>query len=214
MRGELNLVNFVCIYAALLVTIIGCEMFLSYLTKAYADDCVEVNDLIDEGQIVFNPLRYFDLLGTIVFPLLMLFFQAPILFGWSKSIWLNMQKVVDRYGWNLAILLASSGVFFHFFVAFLASVLHSYVLLEEVNFFLQYLILFNVFFVVIKLCPILPYDGLKILSYIGLKFGNNALMNFYWKLVPYGIFVLILIAITPLRQMILLPSNAILGFLL
>ncbi|WP_051420613.1 hypothetical protein [Helicobacter pametensis] len=201
-------------YLALLVTIIGCELCLSYVTKYYAQDCIEPNDLVIDGKITFNPLKYFDVFGTVVFPLAMIIFQAPLLFGWSKSLWLNMQKVVDRYGLNLAILLASSGVFFHFFIAFLSSFILSAKFLPQMAILWENLILFNVFFVVIKLCPIFPYDGLKILSYIGLKLGSDLLMRFYWMLIPYGMFVLILVILTPLRELILIPAVTILKFLL
>lgn len=213
--NEFNIENLVFAYCALLITIIGCEMSLSYLVRHYVPDCIEINDLVDEDKkISINPLKYFDALGTIVFPLLMLFFQAPILFGWSKSLCLNMQKVVKYYGLNLAILLTSSGVFFHFFIAFFASILISWNPLALLGSFWEFLVVFNVFFVVIKLCPLLPYDGLKILSYIGLKFGSDALMRFYWALIPYGMIVLIVLIVTPLREIIFVPASMILNFLL
>lgn len=215
MGNGLSLYDLFCSYVSFLMAIIGCQMFLGYLAKTYASDCIEANDLLDkEGKIIFNPLKYFDLLGTIVLPLLMLVFQAPILFGWSKSPWLNMPKVVRHYGWNLAILLASGGVFFHFFVAFFASVLHSSVSSKGINFFLEYLIVLNVFFAIVKLCPVLPCDGLRILSYVGLKFGNDTIMYFYWRLAPYGILILIVIGMTPLKQIIYVPVSAVLNFLL
>lgn len=213
--SNFDLQGIVFSYLALLVTVIGCELSLSYLTKNYALDCIENNDLVDsEGRVTFNPLRYFDLFGTIIFPLIMLLLQSPILFGWSKTLWLNMQKVVNRHGINLAIALASSGVFFHFFIAFLASCLMTWNPLAQLEGFWQTLVLFNVFFVVIKLCPILPYDGLKILSYIGLKFGSDALMRFYWMLVPYGMIILIILIMTPLKEILLVPASLMLNFLL
>lgn len=215
MLGDsLDIQSLLFAYLALLITIIGCEMSLSYWVKTYALDCIEENDLVQEGKVTFNPLRYFDVLGTIVFPLLMLVFKAPILFGWSKTLLLNMQKVADRHGLNLAILFASSGVLFHFFIAFLSSLIYSYNSIAQVSTLLEYLILFNVFFALIKLCPILPYDGLKILSYVGLKFGTDLFMHLYYKLLPLGIVILIVVFVTPLNQIILLPAQMILNFLL
>lgn len=215
MLNDFNWMNALYLYIALLITIIGCEMFFAYLSQNYVHDCIESNDLVDEqGNLIFNPLKYFDLLGTIIFPIAILLLQAPIVFGWSKSVRLDMQKLLMRYDLNSAILLSSGGIFFHFFISFLASILHSSFSILEIKLFLEYLIVLNVFLVVIKLCPVLPYDGLKILSYIGLKFGSDALFRFYWKIIPYGMIIFLVIAITKLNQIILIPAQWMLYFLL
>lgn len=215
MGNDLNPLTMLYSYVALLVGIVGCEMFFSYLVSSFAPECVERNDLIDEdGKITFNPIRYFDLFGTIIFPLVLLFFSSFVFFGWSKTLWVNLQKIINRYGLNMAILLSCSAVFFHFFVAFLASILASYIGDAHFELFFKYLIVINVFLVVIKLCPILPYDGLRILSYIALKFGSDAILRFYLMLVPYGLVVLIVIVLTPIANLIFVPVNLILGFLL
>lgn len=215
MGSDLNLFNLICSYAALIVTIVGCEMFFSYLVASFAPECTEENELINEdGSITFNPFRYFDVLGTIVFPLVLLLFSAPILFGWSKSLWVNLQKIINHYGLNMAILLSFSAVFFHFFVAFLASILISWIGDVRFDLFFEYLVICNIFFVVIKLCPILPYDGLRILSYIALKFGSDALLRFYAMLIPYGTIILVVIVLTPMANLIFTPVRLILNFLL
>lgn len=212
---DFNLFDLLCSYTALLVTIVGCEMFFSYLVASFAPECTEDNDLIDVGgKITFNPLRYFDVLGTIVFPLILLAFSSPFFFGWSKTLWVNLQKIINYHGLNMAILLSSSAVFFHFFVAFLASILISSFGDVSFKLFFEYLVICNVFFVVIKLCPILPYDGLRILSYIALKFGSDALLRFYAMIVPYGMMILIVIILTPLANLIFIPVRLILNFLL
>lgn len=215
MGSDFNVFNLICSYAAIVVTIVGCEMFFSYLVASFAPECAEANDLIDEdGKITFNPLRYFDVLGTIVFPLILILFSSQFIFGWSKSLWVNLQKIVNHYGLNMAILLSCSAVFFHFFLAFFSSILISYIGDAEFGLFFEYLVICNVFVVVIKLCPILPYDGLRILSYIALKFGSDALLRFYAMLVPYGMFALVIITLTPMINLIIVPVGLILKFLL
>ncbi len=38
----------------------------------------------DEGRITFNPLVHIDPFGTVIVPLVLLFFNSPFLFGWAK----------------------------------------------------------------------------------------------------------------------------------
>ncbi len=50
------------------------------------------------GRQSLNPVRHYDLLGTVVFPIIYLF-QGPILLGWSKDIPLttrNFRKYRDE----------------------------------------------------------------------------------------------------------------------
>lgn len=215
MGSDFNFLNLLYAYCALLIAIVGCELFFSYLVSSFAPECVEGSDLIDaDGKITLNPLRYFDPLGTVVFPLILLFFSAPIFFGWSKTLWVNLRRMMDNHGLNRVIALSSYAIFFHFFVAFLGSILLTYV--GDVGFrpFFEYLVISNVFFVVIKLCPILPYDGLRVLGYIALKFGSDWVLRFYAMLIPYGTIVLIVIILTPIANVIFIPVRLILNFLL
>lgn len=215
MGSDFDFLNLICSYAAIVVTVVGCEMFFSYLVASFVPECVEANDLIDVGgKITFNPIRYFDVLGTIVFPLILILFSSQFIFGWSKSLWVNLQKIIDRYGLNMAILLSFSAVFFHFFLAFFASILLSYMGDVEFRLFFEYLVICNVFVVMIKLCPILPYDGLRILSYITLKFGSDVLLRFYAMLVPYGMIAFVIVVLTPMINLISVPARLILKFLL
>lgn len=202
-------------YIALLITILGGAVVYAYIAYRYAQDCTEVGNISGErGVVSFNPIKYFDPIGSGLFPLIVICLQSPIMFGWSKNVLVDYPRVISKHGFNSAILLESSSIFFHFFIAFLSSLFLDFILIVEVAKLLQYVIIFNVFFACIKLCPILPYEGLRILSYIGLKSGNDMFARFYSFLALYQIFVLLVVFFTPLNQIILYPAMLVIGFLL
>ncbi|RDU69161.1 hypothetical protein [Helicobacter brantae] len=202
-------------YIALLITILGCAVVYAYIAYRYTQDCIEVRHILGEdGKISFNPFRYFDPIGSGLFPLIVIVLQSPIMFGWSKNVFVDYPRVISRYGFNSAILLESSGIFFNFFIAFLSSLFLDFIPIVEVAKLLGYVIIFNIFFAFIKLCPIVPYEGLRILSYVGLKFGNDMFARFYSFLAPYQFFVLLVVFFTPLNQIIVYPAMLMLGFLL
>lgn len=215
MLNSFDLLDALLRYIALLVTILGCAIVYAYVAYRYAQDCTDVSNISgSRGKMSFNPIHYFDPMGSGVFPLVVILLQSPIMFGWSKNVFVDYPCVISRHGFNSAILLESSGIFFHFFIAFLASLILDIVPIAEVANFLQYVILFNIFFAFIKLCPILPYEGLRILSYAGLKFQSDLFARFYSFLAPYQLIVLLVVFFTPLNKLILYPAFFVMGFLL
>lgn len=202
-------------YFALLITILGCAVVYAYVSYRLACDCVDMSNISDsKGGITFNPIRYFDPIGSGLFPVIVILLQSPIMFGWSKNVFVDYPRVISYHGFNSAILIEGSGIFFHFFIALFASLLLDYSASSDIVDFLRYVILFNIFFAFIKLCPILPYEGLRILSYIGLKFKNDIFARLYTFLAPYQLFVLLIVFFTPLNNLILYPAFFVMGFLL
>lgn len=215
MFGSFDLLDALLRYVALLVTILGCAVAYAYVAYRYTQDCTDVSNISGtKGKMSFNPIAYFDVMGSGVFPLVVILLQSPIMFGWSKNVFVDYPRVISRHGYNSAVLLESSGIFFHFFIAFLASLLLDIIPIAEVSKLLEYIVLFNVFFAFIKLCPILPYEGLRILSYLGLKFGNDMFARAYSFLAPYQLIVLLIVFFTPLKNLILYPVFFVMGFLL
>ena len=215
MLNSFDLFDALLRYVALLITILGCAIVYAYVGYRYTQDCVDTSNISgSRGKMSFNPIAYFDVMGSGVFPLIVILLQSPIMFGWSKNIFVDYPRVISRYGFNFAILLESSGIFFHFFIAFFASLILDFSPSAEATNLAQYIILFNILFAFIKLCPILPYEGLRILSYIGLKFQSDLFARFYSFLAPYQLFVLLIVFFTPLNNLILYPALFVMKFLL
>lgn len=214
--GEFNLTQLIFQYCALLITILGSALSYSYVASRNMLDCIsDDGEIVESGIVSFNPVKYIDLVGSVVFPLVMIVFGSPILFGWSKNIWVNQQRSFEKYGVNPLILLELSSIVFHFFIAFLSSVVFSVFSssLGGLGGFFGYIIVFNIIFVCIKLCPILPYEGLRILGYLGLKMGSDGVMRFLAMIAPYHLLILVVIFLTPLQMIILYPAQMILNFL-
>lgn len=216
MMGEFNLTQWIFQYCALLITILGSALSYSYVASRNMLDCVsDDGEIVESGIVSFNPVKYIDLVGSVAFPLVMIVFGSPILFGWSKNVWVNQQRSFEKYGVNPLILLELSSIVFHFFIAFLSSVVFSIFSssLGGLGGFFGYIIIFNIIFVCIKLCPILPYEGLRILGYLGLKVGNDGAMRFLAMIAPYHLLILVVIFLTPLQKIVLYPAQMILNFL-
>lgn len=216
MMGEFNLTQWIFQYCALLITILGSALSYSYVASRNMLDCVsDDGEIVESGIVSFNPVKYIDLVGSVAFPLVMIVFGSPILFGWSKNVWVNQQRSFEKYGVNPLILLELSSIVFHFFIAFLGSVVFSIFSssLGGLGGFFGYIIIFNIIFVCIKLCPILPYEGLRILGYLGLKVGNDGAMRFLAMIAPYHLLILVVIFLTPLQKIVLYPAQMILNFL-
>lgn len=215
MFDSFDLLDSLLRYLALLITILGCAIVYAYVAYRYTQDCVDISSIsTTRGKVSYNPIHYFDPIGSGLFPVIVILLQSPIMFGWSKNVFVDYPRVISRHGFNSAILLEGSGIFFHFFIAFLSSLILDFSPNVEIANFLQYIILFNIFFAFIKLCPILPYEGLRILSYLGLKFGNDIFARFYSFLAPYQLFVLLIVFFTPLNNLILYPAFFVMEFLL
>ena len=49
----------------------------------------------DAGRLSLNPIRHVDPIGTVILPLMLVFFKAPFLFGWAKPVPVNLARTRD-----------------------------------------------------------------------------------------------------------------------
>lgn len=113
------------------------------------------------GRLTLNPLKHVDLIGTVILPLMLLFFAGGFI-GWAKPVPYNPYNLKDqKYGTakvamagpaaNLLIALVF-GLFIRF--APLAGSLH-------IAF--SWILFVNIFLALFNLIPIPPLDGSKLL---------------------------------------------------
>ena len=177
----------------------------------------------DAGRLTLNPAVHLDLVGTIIFPLLGAA-MGWAMFGWAKPVPINMATVIRRGGYNAAMQVDLAGIVYNFTLAVIASIVvvamaqpttaDSLVYLFTYIFMFQLLVI-NVVLGVFNLLPVPQFDGAHFLMHLSLKYKINAVAEFFYKNERYGIIVVLVILMTPLKDYLLfLPVQTILGLLI
>jgi Zn-dependent protease len=151
------------------------------------------------GRVSLNPIVHIDLIGTIIFPILLAVIGAPV-FGWAKPVMVNPRNFRNRRRDGMLVaaagpasnILFSLGIIFLlliFIQPLLATTNPTVLLLIKIA---AYLLMINIFLAVFNLIPIPPLDGSGILE--GLLKGEA--LAWFEKIKPYGFFILIIIIYT------------------
>ncbi|MGM0622650.1 MAG: site-2 protease family protein [Campylobacterota bacterium] len=213
--SEIDIIRIVTTVIALIVAIVGHEIMHGYVAYKYGDNTAK-----DEGRLNINPIRHVDPVGTIAVPALLFVAGAPFLFGWAKPVPVNIVTVVRNGGYFGAVGVALAGVTYNFTLAVLASiVLGSYAepsTLSQafVYSLLAQLVIINVVLGVFNLWPVPPLDGSNALKYVAMHFNMRSIVNVMQKLEPYGMIVIIVILVTPLKNIFFAPAIYLLQSLL
>lgn len=159
-----------------------------------------------EGRISLNPLRHIDPVGTVLLPLLTLW-MGGILFGWAKPVPVNFaalrhpkkdmlwvaiagpaSNLAMALGWALLYKLAYSFFPGNYFT-------------EPLMGMAEWGMKINVVLMVLNLLPLPPLDGGRVA--ISLLPHREAFQ--LARLEPYGMFILIFLAVTPVLSWLLSP---------
>ena len=210
---------------ALLIAIIGHEIMHGWVAYKYGDHTAK-----NQGRLSINPLIHIDPFGSILVPLMTYFIpmllgaSSGFLFGWAKPVPVNMQTVLRNGGYNAAMQVSLAGIAYNIFLGTLASViLLSLPQPSEADgiatifgyLFIMKLLLVNVVLAVFNLLPIPGFDGAHFITYLSLKYKMNAVAEFFAKAEPYGMIVIIIILVTPLKiPLVIWPIQSVLHLLL
>ena len=152
-----------------------------------------------QGRISLNPIAHIDLIGTIIFPLILAVVGAPV-FGWAKPVMVNPYNLRNRRrdgmyisaagpAANILVALAVILLLGVFKSPILSSASSSVALLLKIA---TNLLMINVFLAVFNLIPIPPLDGSGIVE--GLLRGQALAM--FERIKPYGFLILLAIIYT------------------
>lgn len=151
------------------------------------------------GRVTLNPLAHIDLIGTIIFPILLAVIGAPV-FGWAKPVMVNPNNLRNRR--RDGMLVSAAGPISNILVALgviLLLGIFSYPIMQSTGSSIAllikiatYLLMINIFLAVFNLIPIPPLDGSGILE--GMLKGEALVL--FEKIKPYGFFILILVIYT------------------
>lgn len=158
-----------------------------------------------QGRISLNPLRHIDPIGTIVLPLLTLMLGG-ILFGWAKPVPVNFAALRNPKKDMLWVALA--GPASNLFMALAWALFYKLAWMNPESYFAEPLmemanigIKINAVLLVLNLLPLPPLDGGRVA--VSLLPHRQAFQ--LAKIEPYGMFILIFLAITPVLGWILGP---------
>ena len=139
----------------------------------------------DANRLTLNPLKHIDPMGSVLLPLILVFTNSPVLFGWAKPVpfnpgyFRNVKKGVMIVGAagpaaNLAL------------AAIAAALLRLFSPGGVIELFLVHACIINVILAVFNLIPIPPLDGSRIV--VGLL--PSDLARSYLKLERFGFLII------------------------
>ncbi|MCX6076742.1 MAG: site-2 protease family protein [Campylobacterales bacterium] len=222
---SIDLLKIAAAVLALAVAVIGHEIMHGFIAYMYGDTTAK-----NAGRLSINPLTHIDLVGTIIVPLTLYFLpillggESGFLFGWAKPVPINMSTVINRGGYNAAMQVDLAGIVYNFTLAVLASV--AVVALDKPTgaddliyiffyIFVFKLLIINVVLGIFNLLPIPQFDGAHFIMHLALKYKINSIAEFFYKNERYGIIIVLIILMTPLKNYLLLfPVQLILNLLL
>jgi len=171
-----------------------------YVARHFGDKTAE-----RAGRISLNPVHHIDPVGTILMPLLTLFFGGAM-FGWAKPVPVNFAALRHPKKDMLWVALAGPGA--NLFMALIWALVADIALAMAGNYFAVPLhamamkgIEINIVFMVLNLIPLPPLDGGRIA--VSLLPYPQAIK--FARIERYGMFILIFLLITNILGLILWP---------
>ena len=221
---SIDLLKLIASVLALAIAIIGHEIMHGWVAYVYGDTTAK-----NAGRLSINPLIHVDLVGTIIVPISMYFLPILLgadngfLFGWAKPVPINTSTVIRNAGYNGAMQVDLAGIVYNFTLAALASVILVSMTQPYINdslfyiftyIFIMQLLVINVVLGVFNLLPIPQFDGAHFLMHLSLKYKINAVAEFFYKNERYGMLIVLVILMTPLKDyLLLMPVQTILQLL-
>lgn len=172
----------------------------AYAAKYFGD-----NTAYQLGRTSLNPLHHIDPVGTVMLPLLTLIFGG-VLFGWAKPVPVDFRNM--RHPKQDMLWVALAGPASNLLMALGWAMLYKLALTNPDNYFANPLqqmatmgIKINTVLLVLNLLPLPPLDGGRVLVSL-LPYRQAVQLS---KVEPYGMFILLFLAVTPVLGTILQP---------
>jgi Zn-dependent protease len=164
-----------------------------YAAKQFGDRTAEML-----GRITLNPIKHIDWIGTVLIPSLTLLIGG-VFFGWAKPVPVNTRNLRNEK--TDMIWVAAAGPAANLVMGIGWALVLKFSESTAIDAIARAGVLWNVGLMVLNLLPILPLDGGRILA--GLLPGP--LSYKFSRLEPYGLFIVLGLAVAGILGMILAP---------
>jgi Zn-dependent protease len=156
------------------------------------------------GRITLNPIKHIDPLGTIILPALM-FFTSGIIFGWAKPVPVNYNNLRNKQRDMILVAFAGPGSNLLMAIGWALVLKYSLTMPPEWGIIAANMgfvgLWVNVVLMVLNLLPIPPLDGSQVVNQLlPYHFRQQ-----YERIAPFGMFILIGLAVSGILFSILLP---------
>jgi len=222
---SIDFLRIIAAVLALAIAIIGHEIMHGWVAYKYGDTTAK-----NAGRLTINPISHVDMVGTIIVPATMYFLpmllggESGFLFGWAKPVPINTATVIRNAGYNGAMQVDLAGIVYNFTLAAFTSIalvsMSQPTTADSLFYIFTYLlvmqlVVINVVLGVFNLLPIPQFDGAHFLMHLSLKYKVNAVAEFFYKNERYGIIIVLVVLMTPLKDILLLmPVQTILHLLI
>jgi Zn-dependent protease len=222
---SIDLLKILSAILALAVAIIGHEIMHGWVAYKYGDNTAK-----NAGRLSINPIVHVDLVGTILVPATLYFLpmllggESGFLFGWAKPVPINTATVIRNAGYNGAMQVDLAGIVYNLTLGVIASIallsMSQPTTTDGIVYVFAYLFVWNLLIInivlaVFNLLPIPQFDGAHFLMHLSLKHKIRSVAEFFYKNERYGIIIVLIILMTPIKDyVLLLPVQTILQLLL
>ena len=146
------------------------------------------------GRLNLNPVKHFDLVGSLIVPVFLWLLKAPILFGWAKPVPVDFSKLNNPKRDTGLVALAGPMANLLLAIVFILVGRIGLLILPKSGVFTEWFMLnikngvsFSLLLCCFNLLPVLPMDGGRLLWSLLPK----KLANIYAESEKYGLFILI-----------------------
>ena len=191
--------------AVLVLSIVFHEVAHGYAAYRLGDPTAR-----DAKRLTLNPLAHIDPVGSVLLPLILVFTNSSMLFGWAKPVPFNPGYFRDVKK-GMMIVGAAGPVTNLILAAIAGALLHLLSPYGVIGLFLKHLCIINVILAVFNLIPIPPLDGSRIV----IGFLPSHWARSYLRLERFGFFIIFgLLWLGVLDLVIWPPASLLLRFLL
>jgi len=197
---ELSVVQKISIWALpVLFAITGHEVAHGWVASLFGDQTARLS-----GRLTLNPLKHIDPLGTIVIPVILLMI-SNFIFGWAKPVPVDARNL--RNPRTDMVFVALAGPTANLLMALLWAAIAKASMSLPLWFGVPLMgmgmagIQINIVLGVLNCLPIPPLDGGRALSHL----LSGKIAWYFYRLEPYGFFILLVLMFTHVLNYILFP---------